>query len=400
MLRLRTIVETVVLFAVVITAVWIATDTHQLIPTEAGCGVVRSEQARIDCHAKYWVQRVEDGDLSGLLRDVARDEKAGAESANLCHKIMHSAGRSLAASHKLEFSALPSHLTACQSGLVHGMVEDSLRATDPVQVAAGARAMCMQPDLPTSTVTGCFHGVGHAVVRNAKGALSAHKLCSGLNVEVQSNACRDGAVMEWGNDHSVSEMRKQCPSLTDRLARYSCFLYMPNSWVEEHPRSGGGVLDLMSACDGLGTRGTTSLDRLACVQAAGGGAFTPAKARPCTSLKDPEESAVCTSGFVIYRLKNDLDSIPSICAKHDLPAAPCSAGVGAISSLSVKGTRTEAHARASCSKIVNAADVDVCVAGALGCLEDLGLVRDAACDTARVPRSLVGDRERSSSIRS
>jgi hypothetical protein len=207
-----------------------------LLPGLAGCGSLVSDQRRIDCVADRAAPLLAD---AGTLEGAAKLDRIASENggiASVCHRSMHMVAASSYRSLRRDLEALLETDPAgeCSSGLVHGVLENSVtregrKGLSVLRSVCGTRETV---ERDAGAEGNCFHGAGHGI-RRRWSLVEARDLCASIATNVgHLTSCLDGAAMEdaWQPERVItdlSDVPTACDGLDDDTT-LACGVFLPD----------------------------------------------------------------------------------------------------------------------------------------------------------------------------
>jgi hypothetical protein len=288
-----------------------------LLPGVRGCERLATNSEQTRCIARHFQGQLDEraaGASAGRRAQVAAQVVAGADRlaardadlSGMCHSAMHVVGRAegartAAAGGTVRFP--PESQRLCTAGYVHGLAEGYLEGSTRPDVAAVFPKLCSDPD----AVSGCAHGIGHALLRGTPTVAPASVPaaldgCHDLPVE-RLGDCSNGVFMELTMTEppvSTARYAGTCRSTSDPLLRESCFAYLAlSASVNELPAS-----DVPGLC-----REHAGADAGTCVEAFGRGQGTDGIGA-CARAGSDSLVARCLRGALALQLDSGHITLP------------------------------------------------------------------------------------------
>ncbi|MES2437165.1 MAG: DCC1-like thiol-disulfide oxidoreductase family protein [Patescibacteria group bacterium] len=174
------------------------------------------------------------------------DSKTNPEIARSCHSFAHAIGHGAYLKYKDFSEALVYLNEACNSGYIHGVIEEYFIQTEDDDAGIeGIKKVCGSYPQGTFKSWQCYHGTGHGFMFYTENDLpKSLEFCSTFSSNFAEENCMNGVLME--NFNTTDKMHPSLfikpdsyyPCDTSLIAdgiKDDCYAYAPSWFLSQHP---------------------------------------------------------------------------------------------------------------------------------------------------------------------
>jgi hypothetical protein len=283
---------------------------------------------------------------AALLKAVVRDDPGKAltalkesmrsdrDLARVCHGFVHAIGHEAYRKYRDLDRALLYRNTLCNSGYLHGVIEEYFMSSH--DVGAAMKSVCRPYPVGSLMSWECYHGVGHGAMHVMQGDLPRSlRLCDSYEKGFARYVCSNGIFMAFF-DIGHSTLSEQKDAKNDALficarqeARHkrSCYVYAPTYFLGLHEDDYAGALRWCEQAESAYT--------LSCVRGVGSQAIKE-------NVNDPKfVEQICMNGNA-SQISACIDGMIGLYIKHS----------GSLEPARVLCARLEQSNRLACEKSV------------------------------------------------
>lgn len=196
------------------------------------------DSSQYELYRKYYSKLVESADPQIALASLRQSIKTDNTLLKYCHPIAHDIGQKSFSKYRDFTQALKYQDEICNSGYLHGVIENFLAQNPNYQTAF--KTVCKDFDTESYLGWECNHGIGHGLMFVTTNNLPLSiSMCDSLQNEKAAAYCANGVFMENFNTdqktHPSAFLKSDdpfYPCISFEKYKSDCFTYAPVYYLD------------------------------------------------------------------------------------------------------------------------------------------------------------------------